>query len=670
MRKTPLFFVLLLSSIWALVAAGCGAGGNGNSSSNGGAGGTGGGSGGQGAGTGGEGGCFLGCGGSSTTSNQGVVVISPQNPTLTVDNGVIPTQAFTATINGADVTSSVTWIFERPEVGGLTTNVFTPTGAVAGIGKLTARVNMDEGTTNVTVFIKKKVNTAGVTPQDEMAFDNPTGGADPSMSVLYPYNETVFPLGVLAPEIQWNGGQAADVYRLRISEKYYEYTGYFTAPPPSRHLIDEEDWKNIEESGTGAQSDPVSMQLTRRSGGTVFTPVVNTWHVAPGRLKGSVYYWELPLGAGNGRILRIRPDSPAVDQFFSPGVCWGCHTVSRDGTKMAAEFNDGNGPLYTVDLVADPSVYSTINPSAPAGNFVFSAFNNTGDKLLASENNSRILRIIDANNGVTLNPNAMGNGCGEPAWSPDGTKIAGICNMSGGGFWTFDVTGGNLTVADVAADGVTVSNIQNIVPQAGGVGRPAYPSFSPGSEWITYGRPTTGSRSTGNGKLWIVAPDGSGAQELSTASSDNKSFNGVFAPLRAGGYFWVVFITRRDYGNTLVNTNRQQLWITAIKDPPTAGDPSHPPFYMRGQENNQLSENAYYALDPCKNIGEDCDSGVDCCNGQCVEDPNNSANHICGEPPPPGTCSADGNSCETTADCCNKPVSTCIDGFCQEPVPE
>jgi hypothetical protein len=138
----------------------------------------------------------------------------------------------------------------------------------------------------------------------------------------------------------------------------------------------------------------------------------------------------------------------------------------------------------------------------------------------------------------------------------------------------------------------------------------------------------------------------------------------VFAPQRAGGYYWLVFISRRDYGNTLVSTNRQQLWMTAIDDPPTAGDPSHPPFYMRGQEGCGLSENAYMAKEPCKAKGEGCVTGADCCNGQCVKDPGGSGIYVCGDAPPPGTCSQSGNACTTAADCCNA-SDKCIDGFCQ-----
>ena len=75
----------------------------------------------------------------------------------------------------------------------------------------------------------------------------------------------------------------------------------------------------------------------------------------------------------------------------------------------------------------------------------------------------------------------------------DGKLIAAICSMNNG-FWTFDSNTGELRTAEVQQDGITVANIKTIVPQMGDVGRPAYPNFSPGNEWLVYGRPTEGSR--------------------------------------------------------------------------------------------------------------------------------------------------------------------------------
>jgi hypothetical protein len=633
-------------------------------------------SGGGGAGNGG-----IGTGGGFTTitggggGKNGKLVITPAPAQIKVSDGNVQKQAFKATVNGNDVTSKVTWSYTRPEIGDIdASGTFTPTGKIGGNGTLTAKYQALEGDTTVEVFVEHAVNSAGLTPQQIAQFDKPAG-ADPSLSLVYPYDGTVFPLAVLAPEMQWDGAQGGDVYRLQLKEKYYTYSEYFTQAPPANHLVAQPDWDAVETSGAGAKADPLAVSLTRQTNGQAYQPVTQTWHIAQGRLHGSVYYWELPdqCGNGNGRILRIKPDSDQPDEFFQPGTCFGCHTVSRNGKRMAAEFDNGNGPLYTVALDQNPVGYGEISPNNPSKNYIFSAFNDKGDKLLACDNSASdpsqaTLQIVDSTSGAVLNPNAMGSGCGEPAWSPDGKKIAGICGLGNGGGWVFDASSGNLAIADVGPDGTSVSNVQTIVPQAGGDGRPAYPSFSPDSKFLTFGRPTAGSRSTGNGKLYLVGQDGSGLQELSTASSDGRSFNPVFAPLRAGGYYWIVFITRRDYGHKLVGQDRQQLWITAVDDPPAGGDPSHPPFYMRGQEDCGKSENAYYALDPCKEKGQDCASGIDCCNGQCVKDAG-TGKYTCGEPPPPGTCSAEGNSCKTQSDCCDK-IDDCIDGFCQKVPPK
>jgi hypothetical protein len=626
-------------------------------------------------GGGGEGGCMLGCYTEGNPIPQ-KLVITPEHPTVTVIEGNISTQAFKVeTQDGVDVTASVTWLYDRPDIGDMVGGAFTPTGGVGGVGKLRAQFQKLTAETSVTVDVTKTVNQAGLNAAQVAAFDAPVG-PDPSMALVYPYDRTVFPLGVLAPELQWSGVNAGDVYRLKIQEKHLSYSVYFKAGAPARYLLDQEHWEQITSSGTGSKSDPVTVELSRMSGGEAFQAVQHTWHVAQGKVRGVVYYWELPDACGgnpSGRILKIKPDSPAPEEFFQPGGCWGCHTVSRDGTTMMATLDAfGPFPQVTIDLKENPSTFGAITQAAGLTG-TFGAFNGSGDKLVLSNdyvqspNDGKRLRIVDTATGALLNTNAMGPGCLEPAWSPDGTKLAAICGATGNK-WGFDSPTGNLAVADVAPDGVTIDNVKTIVPKGLAVGRPAYPSFTSDSAYIAFGRPTDGARSSASGSIWLVKPDGSELKELSAASSDGKSFNPVFAPQRAGGYYWLVFISRRDYGNTLVNTNRQQLWMTAIDDPPTAGDPSHPPFYMRGQEGCGKSENAYMAPEPCKPKGETCVTGADCCEGQCIKDAAQN-DYVCGDPPSPGACSESGNACASKADCCN-PMDECIDGFCQPEPPK
>lgn len=613
--------------------------------------------------TGLEDGCVLSSCDPGDGDPGGVIDINPKNQTLAIAGGMIPTQAFTATLYGQDVTSQVTWSFDEPNIGDVPSgNTFVPSGKAAGVGTLQALLPNAKGSTTITVIIDKVVNSGNLSMAQQNLLNSPNGGADP-ITFLYPTNDTFFPLAVLAPEMMWNGSQANDVYKVKFTEKFLTYTEYFNnAVPPSRHIVPQADWKMVEDSGAGPTSDPLKVELTRLSNGTAYQPKNFTWHIVKGKLHGSVYYWELPdaCGSGNGRILRIKPDSTMVDAFFTNnGQCWGCHTVSRQGDQVMASFNF---PVGIVDVTKNPAVKS----ANTFGQGTFSAYNDKGDKAMVSTDSfgGYTLKLVDTKAGTSIkDPFITGyNKVGEPAWSPDGKKLAFIGNLTGGG-WIFDHSGGDLVIADFLNN--NASAYKQIITGSMGTGRPAYPSFDPTSAYIAYGRPTAGSRSTGTGDLWVTDLTGKN-KKLAVASSDNKSFNPVFAPLRAGGYSWIVYITRRDYGNRLVSANRQQLWITAIDDPPTTADPSHQPFYLRGQEDCAKSENAYYALDPCKMKGQTCESGVDCCSGQCIKINNV---YVCGDPPN-GGCSQDGNACKIDADCCDYPLSHCVDGFCQKPPPK
>ncbi len=683
MKTCWLWVGVFASVIWALVSVGgCKAigdagfssssGNNSTSSSSGNTGGD---------GSGGD--CLFCQGGNGGDYNPGgKLSIDPPTATLEVVDGVIPTQGFKAKLGGEDVTTKVTWVYEKPDVGAVGGNgIFVPTGKVGGVGKLLALYNKQEAEGSVTVNVKLTVNTANLPPADQAVFDNPVG-PDPSMKWLYPFDKTVMPLRIMPPEMQWNGVSAGDVYRIRLSSKHITYTEYFQAANPAApvYLMAQDQWENVQFSGTGPVSDPLKVELARKNANGAYQPVLTELRIAQGIVYGSVYYWQLPgvcqNSGNNGRILRIKPSTTSSDEFYPSNSCWGCHTVSRDGTQLMGVWENGTPfPMQTLDLTTNPvSLGPIVQATGITG--VFAAFNDDGSKILVSNNSSSgpnasssALNIIDSTTGQSVLASALGPGCGEPAWSPDGTKIAGICNMTNGG-WTFDASTGDLIVADLNAAQNQVVQALSIVKKAdASAGRPAYPSFSPDSKYLAYGRPTTGSRTTGNGKIWLVGVDGKNPVELLIASGDDRSFNPVFAPKSAGGYTWLVFISRRDYGHQMVNANRQQLWVTAISDPPVAGDPSNPPFYMRGQEMCGKSENAYYALDPCKEVGEECEHGIECCNKSCIYD-DATMKYICKDPDPNECIPTGSGTCVDDIDCCDFTDDVkCLNGFCEKEPP-
>ena len=87
---------------------------------------------------------------------------------------------------------------------------------------------------------------------------------------------------------------------------------------------------------------------------------------------------------------------------------------------------------------------------------------------------------------------------------------------------------------------------------------------------------------------------------------------------------------------------------------PAGADPSHPAFYLPGQEEGSGNVRAFAALEPCKENGNQCSSGVECCCGGCSD----TGQCVC-----PGECSKFDEKCDTAADCCS-PQAQCINGFC------
>jgi hypothetical protein len=154
---------------------------------------------------------------------------------------------------------------------------------------------------------------------------------------------------------------------------------------------------------------------------------------------------------------------------------------------------------------------------------------------------------------------------------------------------------------------------------------------------------------------------------------EHYNFYPTGSPIAAGGYFWVFFTSRRNYGNVMTdsmgnvpdpvfNTETKKLWVTAITID-SNGDPSHPAFYLPGQEAPSGNIRAFAALAPCRSSGSSCTAGIDCCGGYCT-------NGKCGMP---ASCSALDNKCTTDADCC--PVDAgaplkCYGGFCGTPPPQ
>jgi len=153
-------------------------------------------------------------------------------------------------------------------------------------------------------------------------------------------------------------------------------------------------------------------------------------------------------------------------------------------------------------------------------------------------------------------------------------------------------------------------------------------------------------------------------------------------PTEAGGHTWVVFTSRRMYGNVAFddpwdaepgfscnsgNPPAKKLWVAAIDANPTPGvDPSHPAFYLPGQELEAGNSDGYWVNSLCASVGASCESNDDCCGGT-GSAPTTQCKVVSASTVPPARqcqnlseCSSEGQACSTSADCCAG--LTCPDG--------
>ncbi len=599
------------------------------------------------------------------------VEVEPAMATIVVDSGMIPLatdfKLIGTTSTGAEIElADAVWFFDRPDIA--TTDFagdVSATGLVGGKGILRGSYDNLMATADVTVQLVFVDDTQAIDPGIKTAFDNPVG-PDPLLALLYPYDQTVFPRGLIGPELQWNGGTDTDVYKIKASSDTFSFTSWTTAPNPSRFnfpQLPSDMWRLMTNSTDGV----VTLDVQRYDGAQAYSAKTQSWTIAPASLAGTIYYWEI----NQGNVVRLKPGATAPEQFLQkpPGVtCVACHSVSANGSTLVATFHGGYSPWGTFNTSDGSSIYATDTASG------FQAISPTGSHVLYGQSqSSSTLTLSTSTNLMPLTTLTTPTGApAHPTWSNVGGRFA--YGVRADGNW-LDFTNASLYVANVDTTVPSITNQQQIVA-AGAEGFPVntYPSFSPDSQWIAFQRSNTARTRAALGEVWVTNLDGTTRIPLTRMNGTGvlpgvegqATYQPTFLPVAVGGYFWLVAESERTYGNRLTDTNpatrRKQLWVSAISTTPQAGvDPSNPGFWLPGQELNNQNMRGAWALDPCKEIGETCEAGFECCEGFCVYDPD-VMDYVCGEQE---GCSPNGSACETAEDCCEFEVGAqCINGFC------
>jgi hypothetical protein len=614
-----------------------------------------------------------------------VLDVKPKDPVL--DYATVKTQQFDATLQGTP--TPATWSLDNGLIGTIDgAGLFTASGTVGGVATVTATSGAAKGSTTVSVRIHVEENPGNVSPADQAKL-KAGGAADADFKWLYPYDKTVFPRGLPAPVLQFAGTAPTATY-VHITSKLLDYQGYFAGASPAQVTLSAATWKVISQSALA--NDPVSVEVTKLSGGVATGPVKETWAIAQGSLKGTVYYnsYSSPLAGDQGATLKVKVGQQAQVLFAG---CTTCHSVSANGNVLAA--SAGHSLDATYDLTDGGAQMTT----AGDGVFSFGGLSPNGEKVLTNGTASgsyppnvpgttgpRDSQLMNTKTGAVL-PAAGFDGVVHtammPAFAQDGSKVA---------FNHFETgTGHSLAVMDFNDPTNTFSNLVDVAQD------PAkylgWPAFLPDAKTLLFHSDTSQDFAT-----WQTAKASIKAVDLATkapialdalngiaagapylpygAAEIDLNFEPTVLPVAVGGYYWVLFTSRRNYGNTIcpaagdpdqTSQRRKKLWVSAIDISAAPGaDPSHPAFYLEGQELAAGNMRGFWALDPCKVRGSSCESGDECCGGFC-RGGDGDAGLTCVTPP--SGCAQEFETCKTAADCCGGD-SLCVNGHCARPLPK
>ncbi len=622
----------------------------------------------------------------------GALVITPPNPVLDVNVPTPGTQQFTAISPGGGGAIQANWSVDNVQIGTIDGSGLFKSGTLGGQATVTAQSGNLKGSTTVTVRLHIVENPGAVDPGTQGTLAG-GGTADATFGWLYPYDQTVFPRGLLPPTLQF-AGQAPTATYVHVTSKNLEYKGFFGASTPGRVSISPATWATITKSV--GPSDPVKVEVTKSTAGAITGPITETWTIAQGSLKGTVYYntYNSPLANG-GAVMRIKPGASAD---VLSGGCTVCHAVSAQGNVLVSQggpsANDGTAygtgtkiDLKTLVKTPRPDPLYGFGGVYPDGSLMLTAGVVAGAwppnvPGLSGERPSQLLDL--ATGQPVASPGMVGIHALMPSFSPDGKKVA---------FNHYDQGGGHsLSVMDFDLATKTFSGIFSAVSDPGSF--LGWPAFLPDTKSFVFGATTSQDYATWQGshgdlyaldlatktKVPLDAANGvrNGQPYIPYGAEDlHLNYEPTVLPIAVGGYYWAVYTSRRRLGNVITggdpwgNADRKKLWVVAIDLNPTAGkDPSHVPFYLEGQELAAGNMRGFWALDPCKQNGNSCESGDECCNGFCRQVTGDGGAPVLACVAPPTGCANVFEKCATAADCCDAALGVqCIAGHCASPAP-
>jgi len=513
---------------------------------------------------------------------------------------------------------------------------------------------------------------------------------------------------------------------IQIQGTYFTFKGTFGRPAALakgaafvRHPIPQNIWKAATRSAAGGS---LTVRVVVASAGKGYGPLSQTWKVARGQLRGTVYYQSYGTnlaknysgakggdGKFGGATLAIRGGStdPTLVAGKTGGKsdCRVCHSVSGNGNRMVVQHGDVYQMSSSYDLFK--SYAATSYASSTYGKLGWIGMTPDGKMGLSNavplpgSANTANTGLYDMTSGAALSSSGLTSfvtRAGFPMFSPDGKTVAFTFYAGTGTAATGAGDGNKLVVMSFNSTTRAFSNPKVVYTGKTG-SRPGWPAFWPTGKALLFQRELSGNtsgeyfatRNGGRGDIyWVDLASGkvapldllNGKTYLPVGANGHSgdaalNYEPTVSPIASGGYAWVVFVSRRMYGNVatinpwysdprqhdLTKTpTPKKLWVAALDLNPKAGaDPSHPAFYLPAQELLAGNSRGFWVADPCKPDGKPCQGGDECCGGYCAKNPK-TGKLECGKFKP--ACAKQYDKCVQDLDCCDYPKLRCVNGYC------
>jgi hypothetical protein len=259
---------------------------------------------------------------------------------------------------------------------------------------------------------------------------------------------------------------------------------------------------------------------------------------------------------------------------------------------MALSAFEAPGAVTLVDTRAGEIVNDVVHPAYQT---MFQAMHPGGLRLVANRVDELVLvDVSDPRAPRRIGSAGLpGEGAAQPVFTPRGDAL--VFALHTDRPLPADFTRSDLAIAsfDAATDRFGPPRII----AEGSDQACAYPSVLPDGANVLFqrGDSARSSDSSGvvrhRGELALVARSGGPVRVLEratasgTSARDARSAFQPAAPVAPSGkYFFVAFVSWRDYGTRIVHQFRRQIWVTALDRDLQDGDPSHPAFWLPGQD--------------------------------------------------------------------------------------